>query len=629
MVDNLVKRMKRILSTVFALACSVGVFDSQNVFAADEASSEEKVEKEQNSSTKAIVEFKNGKKVFTKDIEDKLNSDRLQPIANRMSYGTLKVFVALSDIPQQELAHLTKGTKSSEKFQSDSAKACKTFLGTKLSSEMEEKLMTFDALKKNFDENYEKFMTANEEKGQSPQEFDLIILNTTDKSVANKLKSIRALPDLEAFLKSNGAIKNPKGPVPSRLSYTDADKKHQAMFPADLVKAIMKSGKNSIVGPYKLSTSYLLFFVKDMRAAEKPEFTQQVADAYKNIVRQDFKKQVLDELYKKYDAKLFDISGSEIDPSTILKEEKQDKSKKKKKDTDFSKVKADLVLAKFKTGGKTQDITAKDVWDYYGVESFLAEQFAALAQGFGLAFDRVISYAVKSVLEAEMLDEEVRTTGYDKLPENIEEMQRIVEVSAAREYFDKNVKVTKEEIKKSFKQFLDSIPPEEKNDHEISTKMVFFKTQEDAINSLKNIRGGKQKFNELFDSKKDKGALDLGYVKRRGTTPEIWDLLKKSAAGACSDKVIELDGANFGFDGLNYAIVYVADRRPITLPTLSDPTVERQFRMLAKREKISKFVEDLIVKQVKFVEGRPIEEFVGKKDFQNLLNLIISFSGWL
>lgn len=623
--------MKRILSIISTFALAAGYFSFQQVaFAGDENSAGSKVEQTQaddtkDSKSKAIIEFKDGKKVFAKDIEDKLNSDKFQSIASRMSYGTLKIFVALSDIPQNELVKLTKNIRNSEKFKANIQKACKTFLATKLENKLEDEAMTFEALKKNYDENYDKFVNSNVEKGKEPQEFDLLMLSTADKTIANKLKSIKTPQELESFLKSSGAIKNPQGPVPTRLSYTEAFKKHQAMFPAELVKAIVKGGKNSIVGPYKLSTSYLFLFVKDMRKAEKPEFTQQVADSYKNIVRQDFKEKVVDGLYKKYDAKLFDVSGKEVDHNSILKEEDKNKSKKKK--LDYSKVKPDVVLAKLKLDGKEKKITAKDVLGYFGVDSFMSEQFASLAQGFNLSFDKVIMYSIKIVLESEMLDAEVKAKGFDKLQENLDEIERLKGMSAAREYFEQNIKISKDEVKKSFKEFLDSIPAEEKNDHEVSTKMVFFKTQEDAISALKDIRSGKQKFNALFDSKKDQGALDLGYVKRRGTTPEIWDLLKKSSAGTCTDKVIELSGSNFGFDGLNYAIVYVADRRPVTLPTLADPSVEKQFKMLAKREKISKFVSDLIIKQVKFVEGRSIEEFAEKKDFQNLVNLIVNFLG--
>ncbi|MDR3030882.1 MAG: hypothetical protein LBU35_00660 [Holosporales bacterium] len=158
--------------------------------------------------------------------------------------------------------------------------------------------------------------------------------------------------------------------------------------------------------------------------------------------------------------------------------------------------------------------------------------------------------------------------------------------------------------------------------------MVFFETQEDAAAALKTIKSGEEKFSSIFKERQSKGAVDLGYVKSRGTTPEIWSLLKKGASGTCCDQVIALDGSNFGLEGLNYAIMYIADRRPLTLPTLSDPAVKKNFQRLAEREKAGKLAETHLITGIKTIEGRPIDDFKKNPEYmERMLSFLIGFAG--
>jgi hypothetical protein len=133
-----------------------------------------------------------------------------------------------------------------------------------------------------------------------------------------------------------------------------------------------------------------------------------------------------------------------------------------------------------------------------------------------------------------------------------------------------------------------AMPKESKNDNEIAVRLLFFPSKKDATNTLKSIASGSAKFSDLFKERSvsgDKSVVDLGYVKKEGVPPELWDSVKKVASGVCCKDTLEIDGSQFGVEELRYAVAYVADRRPVRLPSLSNPQDKKQFQAMAEREK--------------------------------------------
>jgi DNA-binding transcriptional regulator GbsR (MarR family) len=331
-------------------------------------------------------------------------------------------------------------------------------------------------------------------------------------------------------------------------------------------------------------------------------------------------------LYKKCGVEIMDQTGKKVDPFDIVDPNKKPVDEDDTKLASLKKLKDDTVLAKV---GKSK-IAVKDLKEYYKVESLVDESFLAMAKQFGIPLGKVVVYAVKLMTDDMALAEEVKELKYDQKPDIAEKLADLEENELVHAYLMRVAKVTQQEIKQAFDKFIKSIPEEEKNDHEISVKLVFFETREDAAKTLKQIQGGETKFGEIFKEKKGENppsGIDLGYVKKRGTSPELWGLLKRGASGTCCKEIVELESSQFGIESRNYAIVFIADRRPVTLPTLSNPQERKYFEGAAMRDKAADVVKGHFMTYVESIEGRPMKDYA--KDGDGMKRLIIPLVGYV
>ena len=175
-----------------------------------------------------------------------------------------------------------------------------------------------------------------------------------------------------------------------------------------------------------------------------------------------------------------------------------------------------------------------------------------------------------------------------------------------------------------------SIPEEDKNDNEISVKLAFYETREDAAVALKSINSGEEKFGSVYKEKSaKKEAIDLGYVKKRGTSPDLWALLKTGASGACIKQIVEMNGGQFGMNGKNYVLIYIADRRPVQLPSLSNEAEKSYFQRLAEREKAVDLARTILLNGIKSIESKQIEDLVKQNpDYVNrMISVLLGYAG--
>ncbi|MDR0744815.1 MAG: hypothetical protein LBE97_02570 [Holosporales bacterium] len=570
--------MKRIFN-IFLVGVVLAIFQIQSPSAIASSSSEKK-------ESNAPVVFRDGSVIAEDELKAALDQVP-QQLSNQMTLSDLKqclsFHLAYKKVMKKVVA---KSPISKSKKVKDAIEKRKvTAAGLMLQDEAAEKAMED---KEDLKKHYDKMWEAN---FKDTEEYSLLAITTSDLKVAKKIEQAEGEAEVKNILDAHsGAVK-----------FIELKDKPEAMFPPEVVKDVKKKGVNSVIGPFKVRGVQMFFVVEDIHPARKQEF-EVVAENYKKIAKRDFTAKVMEGFYVEYDVKIFGPDGKPIDPFKIIP--KDPKKEDKSKPLDFSKVKDDFVTATV----DGEKITIKQVKLFFHVESFLDDSFLAMAQQFKIRPDQVALYAVKLVVDDAVLAKKVKKLKFNESPKVREKLEIIEDMELTHAYLKEDTKVTNEDIKETFSSYMKAIPEEDKNDHEISVKLVLFETQEDANAALKSIKSGEKKFSFVFKQHESKGAKDLGYVKKRETSPEFWGILKTGASGTCSDQVAAIDGAIFGFDGMNYAIIYIADRRPVTLPKLSDPGVKNQFKALAQRKKAVELIKADMKSEVETVNGQSIEE---------------------
>lgn len=559
-----------------------------------------------------VVLFKDGTTVTDAEVAKDL-ADVPDQLSSRMSLTEIKSFLAWKRAYNKLVteAALRSGIMESAEIRKVIEKRKKTAAGFMLLDEKAKELMTFDALKQNYDKVWDKNF-------KGTKEFSLIAITTADKAVSEEIKK---------NAKDEASLKQLLSKHSAKVKTMDMDSRPQGMFPPEITEAVLKMDSNSspVVGPFEIRGSFMLFYVKSVQDAKKKEFTKEFAEEYKKVAQKDFIKEYTQTLYKKYDVKVMDIDGKTVDPFEAIKE----KGSEKDQEADLvkiSKLQDDAVLATYK-GGK---VTVKELKDFYKVDKLLDQTFISMAQQFNIGLGKVLVYAAKLVMDDEVLAAEVSATGYDKEQKVIDKLIEVGNMETQHAYFKEHVKVKSEDIKQAFDKFMKAIPEEDKNDNEISVKLAFYETKEDAEKVLQSISSGEEKFTAVYKDKSEKKeAIDLGYVRKRGTSPELWTMLKTGASGACCKQIVELKGEQFGVPGKNFVIIYIADRRPVTLPSLSNPAEKKYFQRLAERDKAIELAKGHLVAGIKKIEGKALEEIIKTNpDYVNrMISVLMGYAG--
>ena len=559
---------------------------------------------------KTVVLFKDGTVITDQEIKKEID-DIPDQLSTKMSLAEIKSFLAWKNAYKKVVTEvaLRSGVTKSKEVRELIEKRKKTVAGFMLLDDKAKELMTFDALKANYDKVWDKNF-------KGTKEFSLIAITTSDKNLVNTIKNnAKDEESLRKILDTNAA----------KLKQRDLDSRPQGMFPPEITSAVLKQGAKTIVGPFELKGSFMLFYVKALNDAKKREFTAEFAEEYKKSASRDFIKEYTQELYKKYAVKIMDPTGKVVDSFAIVDEKTTDKEKEKNL-VNLSKLQDDAILATYNAG----KVTVKDLKEFYKVDTLLDQTFISMAKQFNISVDKVVVYATKLVMDDLVLSKEVDATGYDKEQRVIDKMNEVGNMEAQHAYFKERVKVKNEDIKRAYDKFMKSIPEEDKNDNEISVKLAFYETREDAAVALKSINSGEEKFGSVYKEKSaKKEAIDLGYVKKRGTSPDLWALLKTGASGACIKQIVEMNGGQFGMNGKNYVLIYIADRRPVQLPSLSNEAEKSYFQRLAEREKAVDLARTILLNGIKSIESKQIEDLVKQNpDYVNrMISVLLGYAG--
>lgn len=552
---------------------------------------------------KTVVLFRDGTKITDTVIKKEIDEIPEQ-LSAKMSLAEIRSFLAWKNAYKKVITEvaLRSGVAKSKEIGDLIEKRKRTVAGFMLLDDKSKELMTFEALKENYDKVWDKNF-------KGTKEFSLIAVTTADKNLADRIKNeVKSEEDLKKIAETN----------PSKINKLDMDSRPQGIFPSEVTSAVLKQGAKTIVGPFELKGSFMFFYVKSIDDAKKQEFTEEFAENYKKVASRDFIKQYTKELYKKYEVQIRDINDKVVDPFELVNDKVSEKEKGKEL-VKLSKLKDDAVLATYKSG----KFTVKELKEFYKVDTLLDKTFVAMTQQFNLPLDRVIIYAVKLAVDDIVLAKEVEELHYREKAKVAEKLQEVGNMEIQHAYFKEKVKVNSEDVKITYNKFIKSIPEEDKNDNEISARLAFYETREDAALALKAITSGEEKFSTVYKQKsQNKETLDLGYVKKRSVSPDLWTLLKTGAAGACVKQIVEIAGDQFGVEGKNFAIIYIADRRPVTLPSLSNEADKKFFQRLAERDKAVELAKTLLKSGIDKIEGRKIEDVL--KSNAEYVNKIIS-----
>ncbi|MDR3030881.1 MAG: peptidyl-prolyl cis-trans isomerase [Holosporales bacterium] len=407
--------MKKMLSVFMIGTALLSPILIQNSLA--EASSS--IEKKE---SKVVVALKDGS-VITEDEVKKELDDVPQQLSSQMSLAELKKsmtwYLAYQKIMNEVVKKSDVYNKKDVKAGIEKRKI--TAAGFMLLDKKANESMTHDALKEHYDKTWK-------ENFKDTKEFSLVAITTNNKNLANKIKeSVKDDESLKQTLDSNTSLK-----------HMEMENKPQGMFPPEISSAVLKQGKHTVIGPFEIKTAYMLFYIKDIRDAKKQEFTEDFEENYKKIASRDFIQQYTKELYKKYNVKIMDTNGKEVDPFKIADKNADKTESKKTKPVDLTKVKDDLVMATI----DGEKITVADIKKFFKVGSLVDEAFISMAQQFNIKPEEVITYAVKLIADDKVLTKEVKETKYDDTPEVKEKLRKIEEMEYQHAFYKENIKVT-------------------------------------------------------------------------------------------------------------------------------------------------------------------------------------------
>lgn len=575
--------------------------------------SKEATEKLNAKTGKVIVNFKNGDTVTESEINDELNKLPEQ-LSAKMSLKDIKFFLGLKLAFDHVLLEAAKkeGIDNDKEVLSEIEQKSGTIAGMMLLNEKASKLMTDKALQEQYDKIWD-------ENFKGTKEISVKVITTNDETLAKKIKKMATSEEsLNKIIETN---KN-------KLKAIDLDNRPESSLPEQLTNELKENNNavNTIVGPIAVKETFMLFFIKKVAPAQKHELSGKFKEEFKKISMKDFIAKVNENQYKEYKVRFIDSNGKEID---IKKQSEQTKNRANEKEKptsqfDLKDLKDTTVLGYI----GDEKVTANDIKTYFKLQSLQDDALIMMAQQFNMTLNEILIYATKLVIDDKILAKAAKEEKYYMNPEVKEKLDDVKKLAITNAYLKKHVNVTSEDIRKTFNDVLKSIPEEDKNDHEISTKMLFFATKEEAENTLKSINSGKVKFNEMFKTKEnsDKSALNLGYMTKKGSDPAIWSIIKRSSSATCHKEIIELNGENFGMNDLNYAVLYVGDRRPITLPSLSNPNDKKYFEAIALQKASVDFVSNLFTNSINSMFDKNITEIEKDPSFKKMLEAMVAGS---
>lgn len=551
------------------------------------------------------VVFNNGTKIEKSAVNEELSNIPLD-LSSRMSYAELSRLVAFKLAYQKIIDTKVKEMKLADdpEISKSMQSRRKSYASSKFLNKQVEKIMTNAELEKYYNEMWDKHM-------KGTNEISGIMISARNKDQSEKILKVKSEDDLNKIVNE---YKNGKSPVA-----TQSFDMPEGALPPDIVKQIKVKGSNSIVGPFNIQGMAMFLFVKSVHPAVKKPFSGEIREQYKQVAHREFANRYVKKLMEDNNVVIYDLLGKPVD---LNKKDDSNKKKDDKKDpVNLSTIKDDFVIAKI---GNKITLKIADLYPIYNIKSIENELFASMSVQLKVSMEEVIQSAIKLCVQDRLLEQEMTKNKFMDTKEIKTKFEQIDAQQLRRAYFNKTVKITETDARKEFNKYLETIKPDAKDDQEISVRLMFYSTENEAKTSLKKYQGTPKSFSKDFEeAAKNKKAIDLGYIRKvQSISPisPIWESVKTAAPAACCKQVIKVNGEAFGFPNKNFAVAYIGDRRQIKLPTFEE--TQSFFRKVAEKMQAIAIVEKLMKQEIASIDNVPMNSIKPEELNKLLINII-------
>lgn len=328
---------------------------------------------------------------------------------------------------------------------------------------------------------------------------------------------------------------------------------------------LFKAAKGTLV-PQVLKIfdqGYSVFYVKDKRPIQPPEFEKIKADIKKAVTPQ-YAVTVVDKMRRDSGLQLTGLDGKpmplpELPPMPDASGKEPEKKPAERKDFSGVNEKAldnSMVVGVFANGDK---ITLGQVRDSM---TSIPEQLK------GSPFHQLFEPLVLRVADTKLLIEAAKKAGLEKSEDLRKKQEEVQKGLVQRAYLDKQFAqvITPEMLKEAYREFEKIFP---KDDMEIRIRHIMVKTKEEATAILKELKGGKAKFDNDYvkaksiDANTKESGGDLGYIPKKQLPADLSDVVFKAPKATLLPEPVALGDNGF-------SVIRVEDKRAVQPPSIEE-----------------------------------------------------------
>ncbi len=308
---------------------------------------------------------------------------------------------------------------------------------------------------------------------------------------------------------------------------------------------------------------YSVFFIKDKRPIQPPEFEKIKAEIRKAVTPQ-YAVTVVDKMRRESGLQITGLDGKpmplpDLPPMPDASGKEPEKKPAERKDFSGVNEKAldnSMVVGVFANGEK---ITLGQVRDSM---TSIPDQLK------GSPFHQLFEPLVLRVADTKLLIEAAKKAGLEKSDDLLKKQEEVQKGLVQRAYLDKQFAqvITPEMLKEAYREFEKIFP---KDDMEIRIRHIMVGTKDEATAVLKELKGGKAKFdNEYVKAKsidpntKESGG-DLGYIPKKQLPADLADVLFKAPKATLLPEPVALGDNGF-------SVIRVEDKRAVQAPSIEE-----------------------------------------------------------
>lgn len=328
---------------------------------------------------------------------------------------------------------------------------------------------------------------------------------------------------------------------------------------------LFKAAKGTLV-PQVLKIfdqGYSVFYIKDKRPIQPPAFEKIKADIKKAVTPQ-YAVTVVDKMRRDSGLQLTGLDGKpmplpELPPMPDASGKEPEKKPAERKDFSGVNEKAldnSMVVGVFANGDK---ITLGQVRDSM---TSIPEQLK------GSPFHQLFEPLVLRVADTKLLIEAAKKAGLEKSEDLKKKQEEVRKGLIQRAYLDKQFAqvITPEMLKEAYREFEKIFP---KDDMEIRIRHIMVKTKDEAMAILKELKGGKAKFDNDYvkaksiDPNTKESGGDLGYIPKKQLPADLSDVLFKAPKATLLPEPVALGDNGF-------SVIRVEDKRAVQPPSIEE-----------------------------------------------------------